>query len=295
MDAVRGLLDELMGKDRNLPAQQRKGSLKFSDPSICKFELCGLCPNSLFKNTRSDLGPCKYEVHADHLDWERIQGDWNKLPDKEKASYGYDKELYRYLDELVRDMDRKVRRAKDRADKENAPKDLTPAEQARLDDLHARMKEALDKSQKAGEDGDVDMSMLLAQQAETLKADYAKLEKQLRTPDRTMTVCEVCGVFINSTDNDQRKLVSCAVAAARSICSSCFSECQRGLCLFTGVVLQVTPPLALPACIVPMANYFDTWRKASAPAKARIGYGQFNLLLHRTSICNSSGTQNPDS
>lgn len=74
MDATRALLDELMGKDRNLPPAERKGAgLKFSDHSVCKYDLVGLCPNSLFKNTRSDLGPCAYEVHADHLDWERLQ------------------------------------------------------------------------------------------------------------------------------------------------------------------------------------------------------------------------------
>lgn len=203
------MLDELMGKDRNLPPAQRKGSgLKYSDPSICKHELCGLCPNSLFKNTRSDLGPCEYEVHADHLEWARIQEEFNKTSEREKENYGYEKKLFRYLDELVREMDRKIRRAKDRADKENAPKELLPSDQARLDDLLARRKDALDRSQSAGEEGDVDLSMLLAQQAEQLKQQHDQLEKQLKQPERTMTVCDVCGVFINSTDNDQRKLVS---------------------------------------------------------------------------------------
>lgn len=67
--------------------------------------------------------------------------------------------------------------------------------------------ESLDKSQRLGETGDVDASMLAAQQAETYKKQYDDLHRRLTAPDRTMTVCEICGLFINSSDNDQRRLV----------------------------------------------------------------------------------------
>ena len=54
---MRAVLDELMGKDRDLPPSERTGkTVKFSDPSVCKYQLAGLCPNMLFKNTKSDLG-----------------------------------------------------------------------------------------------------------------------------------------------------------------------------------------------------------------------------------------------
>lgn len=57
VDAVRSMLDELMGKERNVPLNQRSGKgLKYDDPLVCKFAVAGLCPNRLFKNTRSDLG-----------------------------------------------------------------------------------------------------------------------------------------------------------------------------------------------------------------------------------------------
>jgi hypothetical protein len=57
VDATRALLDELMGKERNVPLDERTGqSLKFSDPEVCKYALAGLCPYGLFKNTKSDLG-----------------------------------------------------------------------------------------------------------------------------------------------------------------------------------------------------------------------------------------------
>ena len=57
MDATRALLDELMGKDRNVPLSEKKAkNLHFADAVVCKYELAGLCPFTLFKNTKSDLG-----------------------------------------------------------------------------------------------------------------------------------------------------------------------------------------------------------------------------------------------
>lgn len=67
--------------------------------------------------------------------------------------------------------------------------------------------DAMHRSQAMAEAGDVDGSMVCAQQAETYKKQHDTLHTQLTAPERVMTVCEVCGVFINSTDNDQRRQV----------------------------------------------------------------------------------------
>jgi hypothetical protein len=56
---------------------------------------------------------------------------------------GYEKELIGVLEGLVRDMDRKIERQKERADKESAPKALTDADRAKLDEILARQKGAL--------------------------------------------------------------------------------------------------------------------------------------------------------
>ena len=68
-----------------------------------------------------------------------------------------------------------------------------------------RQKAALLLSEQMAENGDVDGSMAQAQVAERFSQEHDTLHKTLTTPERTMTVCEVCGVFINSTDNEQRK------------------------------------------------------------------------------------------
>jgi hypothetical protein len=90
---------------------------------------------------------------------------------------------------------------------------LRPEEQARLDEMQARIKDALDTSGRLGEEGDVDGAMVASAQADAMKQQHDSLRKSLTAPERVMTVCEVCGVFINSTDNDQRKAVSDGVSS----------------------------------------------------------------------------------
>ena len=51
------MLDELMGKERDVPLGKRQNkALQFDDKDVCKYELVALCPNRLFRNTKSDLG-----------------------------------------------------------------------------------------------------------------------------------------------------------------------------------------------------------------------------------------------
>lgn len=73
--------------------------------------------------------------------------------------------------------------------------------------LQGQEVDAMSRSQAMAEAGDVDGSLVCAQQAETYKKQHETLQTQLTAPERVMTVCEVCGVFINSTDNDQRRQV----------------------------------------------------------------------------------------
>lgn len=44
-------------------------------------------------------------------------------------------------------------------------------------------------------------------QAEQYNKQHDEMFKRLTAPEKTMLVCDVCGVFINSTDNDQRRRV----------------------------------------------------------------------------------------
>lgn len=56
-DAMSKYLDELMGKHRNEKEPDvRKRQVQVDDEEVCKFALSGLCPYTLFNNTKSDLG-----------------------------------------------------------------------------------------------------------------------------------------------------------------------------------------------------------------------------------------------
>lgn len=205
-DAMRAMLDELMGKERNVPLDQRKGTdMRFNDPEVCKYALAGLCPYGLFKNTKSDLGVCKYSVHDDDVQWDVVKENWDNLSIKEKDRYGYERELMTLLNQLCRDMNRKIERQKERAIIESSARPLTAEDKARLEAIKGQEVDAMHRSQAMAEAGDVDGAMVCAQQAETYKKQHDTLHTQLTAPERVMTVCEVCGVFINSTDNDQRR------------------------------------------------------------------------------------------
>merc|ERR1711904_411133 len=101
----RELLDQLFGPDRNLvKSQQNKAKRNFYDKEVWKYHLVDLCPyNELFKNTKSDMGPCKFQIHD-----ERLKEEYNSLSDDEKNKFGYERDLARKLKELARDMDRKI-------------------------------------------------------------------------------------------------------------------------------------------------------------------------------------------
>lgn len=57
VDATRALLDELMGRDRDVPIAQRSSKkIDFRDEGVCKYALVACCPHQLFVNTKSALG-----------------------------------------------------------------------------------------------------------------------------------------------------------------------------------------------------------------------------------------------
>ncbi len=59
---------------------------------------------------------------------------------------------------------------------------------------------------RLGEEGDVDGALAATRQAEALGAQHDAMHKTMTDPERTMSVCEVCGIFI-SVEGDGRRLV----------------------------------------------------------------------------------------
>ena len=68
MDEARAMLDELMGKTRDLTEDIKKNvrQTHFSDDEVCKDYLCGVCPHLLFTTTKSDLGKCPKPICGEY-------------------------------------------------------------------------------------------------------------------------------------------------------------------------------------------------------------------------------------
>lgn len=54
--------------------------------------------------------------------------------------YGYERDLLRLLEQHIRDMDKKIAKAKERAEKESAPRELKAEEKARLTEIQTKVK-----------------------------------------------------------------------------------------------------------------------------------------------------------
>lgn len=98
--------------------------------------------------------------------------------------------------------------------------------------------ELVARAAELGEEGDVDGALAATKQADGLSKQHDALYKQLTEPERTMTVCDICGVFINSTDNEQRRLVSAVLLpggagdlGGRAVCVGLLSEAVDSRCL----------------------------------------------------------------
>jgi hypothetical protein len=85
--------------------------------------------------------------------------------------------------------------------------------------------EAIQEAEALAEQGEVDQAQALQAQAEALNKQHDEMLKRLTTPEKTMIVCDICGVFINSTDNESRRRVSndcsCMGPRVEHACGGC--------------------------------------------------------------------------
>jgi len=205
VDLQRAILDELMGRNRNaLPTEKKRSALHFTDPEVCKYYICGFCPNELFTNTKSDLGACN-KVHDEYC-----RTEFQNSPQKSK--YPYEKDWIHYLERLIDDLDRRIKRGHDRLehqeDKTDAP--LTPELQERFDNLSNRIQQMLKQIENLGEQGRVDESQQLMKLVDQLKNEKEQLvlnsTRVTGTQEKKMKVCETCGAFLVVGDTEKRMI-----------------------------------------------------------------------------------------
>ena len=203
-------LDELLGSNRNGDGIDM--ALKdFRDDDVCKMCLVGLCPYTLFSNTREDIGTCP-KIHH-----EKLNLSYDKV--KDTQNFGFEEDLEHYLADFIAKCERanetrKRRRIADGIDSQD------PAELAKETELAAiimrnsnLMRDLMEETEKLAEAGDLDASMEAMSKIETLRSERTAAqieakrieeEKRATHPESKLRMCEQCGAFLSIYDNETR-------------------------------------------------------------------------------------------
>lgn len=193
-------MDALMGAERDVPEDLRKNvKLQFYDDEVDKLWLAGFSPHQALENTKNDLGPPPGQQET------RWKNEWDALPQEEKDKYGFEFKLKEELEKLVEDFDRKIKRTKERIEVQNPLESLPPEVAQEVGLLDEQIRVLQEESGKLGEEGDVDQSLALHNEAGTLETKRADLVRSSSDPkQKQQFVCEVSGLIYSSTDNEQR-------------------------------------------------------------------------------------------
>ena len=209
-ELMREQMDELMGKQRDVPLDERDAAKEanFADASVDRFFLCGCSPYELLKGTKSETMP---QLERDGFLRERSEGmklRWEALPQAEKDAYGFERELRDFLEVLVDEQDRRVAKAKERYETEAvAPPELPEGTRKELDGLREQIKDLQAESEALGEQGDVDASMAAFNRAQSLALQMQEVEKKaVPVEAKRQYVDEVSGLVYSNTDNEERIL-----------------------------------------------------------------------------------------
>eukprot|EP00033_Pygsuia_biforma_P001572 GCRY01001771.1.p1 GENE.GCRY01001771.1~~GCRY01001771.1.p1 ORF type:complete len:285 (+),score=38.10 GCRY01001771.1:102-956(+) len=191
----KSLLDELMGKDRDKLPSERGKAIHFSDPQVCKHFLLGLCPHTLFVNTRSDLGPCE-KLHD-----EEAKREFLALDEKERRRFRFEEEHLSFLQSLLKEVDRRLARAQSRLKLEQAtPEAHQQAIRDRIEKINDRLKELEKTVEDLGEQGRLSEAQVAISSIEGLTKEKQMLENSQNAPPQEpisrMQLCEICGAFI---------------------------------------------------------------------------------------------------
>lgn len=195
IDATRALLDSLMGKDRDVEAGQRRAR-RWQDEDVCKLFICGFCPNDLFTNTKSDLGPCE----SDH-DPNMVEAF---TKEDERTRTRVERKFLRHLHNLILGVDNRIRRGNERLNL--TAEDDGPFAQE-LQKKTEQIRELQTKMEKLGEEGLIDDVEQLMKESEELKQEKIALELKNKTRDEgqgKMKMCEICGIWKSDNPEDPR-------------------------------------------------------------------------------------------
>ncbi|ALC49508.1 CG3198 [Drosophila busckii] len=175
VDAARQMLDELMGRNRNLHPSEAGQAVNWEDPEFCQFYNVKFCPHDLFINTRADLGPCTriHDEEAKHL-YEEARPSQRKRHTED--------EFLRFCNVMLHDVDRKIQKGKQRLQlmQRDQPQNVPQVSrhQEQLNNLNARINKLMAEAEEAGIRGDVDQAQDLMTLCEELKEEKETMRQQ---------------------------------------------------------------------------------------------------------------------
>lgn len=213
--AAAQLLDELMGRHRNVAPNESVKQTDWEDPEHCKFFMVQFCPHDLFVNTKADLGPCikTHDEEARKLFQEAKRTHYKKLQ--------YQEDFLRFCSSMLNEVDRKIIKGRQRLalSGKSVLSATNPAQaeknQEQINILNERINELEKEAEQAGTDGNVEQAQGLMKLCDQLKEEREALRKselghlnmtaQLAVEqEKQMEVCEVCGAFLIVGDAQQR-------------------------------------------------------------------------------------------
>ena len=192
------MLDELMGKDRDLLPEEGSRQKGFEDSEVCKFYICGFCPHDLFTNTKMDLGACA-KIHDDALvEMYKKSSRFRKM--------GYEEDFLRFLQTIQSDCERRIKRANQRL--AQAPnQNLGNPKTSSLQIIESKISALLEKVETLGGEGKVEEAQGMMREIDQLRKDKDNLQShiQMDNPnEKQMEVCAICGAFLIVGDAPSR-------------------------------------------------------------------------------------------
>ncbi|XP_054155391.1 luc7-like protein 3 isoform X2 [Oppia nitens] len=220
INAAKQLLDELMGRERNLAADDKTSSLNWNDQQVCRHFLVKFCPNGLFTNTRADIGPCPL-VHDDFL-----KREYDKKA-RRKDKMIFEDEFIRFCQSQLNEVERKIKRAKQRLEMSQLERNsglnattavLSEESQEKMKVLTERIDTLLEQIEKLGCEGKVEEAQGIMKLVDQLKEEKSGIKREAMPnnhwiqqkaeigaqQEKQMEVCDVCGAFLIVNDVQQR-------------------------------------------------------------------------------------------
>ena len=204
MEGLRKALDNLMGKDRNLPLREQLIKKKhFDDPIVCKFFLIGFCPHELFTHVKSsNIGECHYRHD------QQFKIAFENDPNREKYQRKYEENLISFLESITTEVDMKMKRCLERIEAPVPDQVINKEIQEEIEELDQKITDKIKQAELLGEKGMIDESEKIMKEIEQIKTQRNLLTNTKEYPaiykDRQMKVCEICGALQSAQDNEKR-------------------------------------------------------------------------------------------